>query len=53
MSVGISKRELLDDYYPDEICLVLDAYHRLHGGGEETERVDAMTFFGDGGEVMA
>ena len=31
LTVGISKRELLEDYYPDEIPLVFEAWGDIHG----------------------
>jgi len=29
--MGISKRELLSDYYPDELAAVFEAWAALHG----------------------
>ena len=29
--MGISKRELLCDYYPDELSMVFEAWAQLHG----------------------
>ena len=29
--MGISKRELLSDYYPDELAAVFEAWAELHG----------------------
>ena len=53
MSIGVSKRELLNDYYADEIGPVIEEWNRLHDPRrEETETVDAQTFFGDGGEWL-
>ena len=50
--MGISKRELLEDYYVDEIAEVVQEYNRIHGAEPEEKPVDAMTFFGAGGEVI-
>jgi len=37
----------------DEIGDVIAAWNRLHSGGEEQEeKVDAMTFLGNGGEWL-
>lgn len=49
LQIGIGKRELMNDYYVDELPLVLGQWLSLHGSGEE-ERVDPLTFFGEGGE---
>ena len=35
--MGISKRELLNDYYPDELAAVLAAWADMHSGGGQTE----------------
>lgn len=54
LHIGISKRELLEDYYPEEIEAIFAAYNDLHGKKKEeesVEEVDALTFFGLGGEV--
>lgn len=37
LKIGISKRELLEDYYPDELALVFSEYARLSGPPEERE----------------
>jgi len=44
--VGISKRELLCDYYPDEIPAIFEAWGEMHGVEKEgeVEEVDLMTF---------
>ena len=36
----------------DEIGTIMEQWNRLHDpeGGEETQSVDALTFFGEGGE---
>lgn len=46
--IGISKRELLSDYYPDELPAIFEAWGELHGVEKEaeTEEVDLMTFLG-------
>lgn len=54
LHIGIGKRELLEDYYPEEIEAIFAAYNDLHGKKKEeesVEEVDALTFFGLGGEV--
>lgn len=51
LSMGIGKRELMEDYYLEEISEVISAWNGLHGRGEEAEEeMDAMAFFGGGGE---
>lgn len=53
LSIGIGKRELLEDYYPDEIGAIIGAWNDLHNphrATEETETIDPLAFFGDGGE---
>lgn len=43
--MGISKRALLEDYYPDEIAAVFEAWGDLHGVlREEAKETDVMTF---------
>lgn len=49
LTIGISKRELLEDYYPDELPLIFEAWGEIHGvrreeGEEEPERVGVMEF---------
>lgn len=46
LTVGISKRELLEDYYPDEIPLVFEAWGDIHGvkREKEPEEVSVMEF---------
>lgn len=44
--LGIGKRALLTEYYPDELPALFEAYAQLHGTahrGPETE-TDVMTF---------
>ncbi len=50
LSIGISKRELLEDYYMDEIGEVIRAWNNLHGAGDQEEQVDGAAFLGSGGE---
>ena len=50
LSIGIGKRELLEDYYMDEIGPVIQAWNALHGAGEQEEQVDGAAFLGGGGE---
>lgn len=48
--MGISKRELLCDYYPDELPWVLKACGAL--SLPEEDAGDPMAFFGGDGEMM-
>lgn len=50
--IGISKRELLRDYYPDELPAVLRAWGELHGAKAEPreEETDVMDFLAMGGD---
>ncbi|MDD3336789.1 MAG: hypothetical protein PHI98_14965 [Eubacteriales bacterium] len=49
--MGISKRELMEDYYLDEITEIFSEWNRLHRPQEEeTTQMDARDFLGDGGE---
>jgi len=51
--MGISKNELLSDYYMDEIGWVIQAWNERHNPDKEwEEKVDAMTFLGSGGEWL-
>lgn len=52
MSIGISKRALMEDYYMEEIGAVIEEWNRLHNPEEDgtCEEMDALTFLGDGGE---
>ena len=52
--MGIGKRELMEDYYLDEIGAVIEEWNALHDPDREggTEQVDALTFLGEGGEVV-
>lgn len=42
--LGISKRALLEDYYPDELAAVFEAWAQLQGTATENEHVDTMEF---------
>ena len=44
--IGISKRELLNDYYPDELPAIFEAWGELHGVSREREAepVSVMEF---------
>lgn len=46
LTIGISKRALLEDYYPDEIQAVFAAWGDIHGAerAHEPERVDVTDF---------
>ena len=53
LSIGISKRELLNDYYMDEIGPVFEEWNRLHDPNrEETTAVDPLTFLRGEGEML-
>ena len=53
LSIGISKRELLNDYYMDEIGPIFEEWNRLHDPDrEETEEVEAADFLGGEGEWL-
>ena len=53
LSIGISKRELLRDYYMDEIGPIFEEWNRLHDPDrEETEEVEAAEFLGGEGEWL-
>lgn len=46
LAIGIDKRALLTDYYPDELPALFEAYAQLHGTArvEKAEETDVMTF---------
>lgn len=46
LTIGISKRELLEDYYPDEVPLIFEAWGEIHGVEREQEpkEVSVMEF---------
>ncbi|HIU19855.1 MAG TPA: hypothetical protein IAC48_07335 [Candidatus Limiplasma stercoravium] len=51
--MGIGKRELMEDYYPDEIGEIIAAWNELHEpGGREARQAgrDPLAFFGGDGE---
>jgi len=51
--MGIAKREMLEDYYMDEIGDVIEEWNRLRGVGKSgEEEMDAVSFLGSGGEIM-
>lgn len=55
LTIGISKRELLEEYYMDEIGEVIKAWNALHdpqGDSGETKMVDPLEFLGEGGERL-
>jgi len=51
LSIGIGKRELLEDYYPDELEHIFGEYSAIHGTDDEVEEehVGALEFLGAGG----
>ena len=50
LAIGIPKRALLEDYYPDELPAVLRAWGELHGMQAQEETTDVMEFLAMGGE---
>ena len=53
LSMGIGKRELMEDYYMDEIGDVIREWNRLHHPDrEETIQMEAEEFLGGGGEWL-
>lgn len=53
LSLGISKRSLLEDYYAGELGAVVAAWNELHGAArEQAVQSSPMAFFGEGGEVI-
>ena len=46
LAIGIQKRALLTDYYPDELPALFEAYAQLHGAArvEKAEETEVMTF---------
>ncbi len=52
LSIGISKRELMEDYYLDEIGKVIAEWNVMHSPDGPEEEMNAMAFLGGGGEVV-
>ena len=53
LCLGIGKRELLEDYYMDEIGSIAQAWNELHNpSANETEVISPEAFFGGGGEKI-
>lgn len=51
-TIGIGKRQLLEDYYPDELEALFEEYGIItHASTDKDteEEVDLLTFFGVGG----
>jgi hypothetical protein len=48
LELGVGKRELLNDYYLDEIYEIIREHNDIHGGADadETEYAGAGEFFG-------
>jgi len=48
LSIGISKRALLEDYYPGELAVLFAEYNVVHSSAEavEEEHVGALAFLG-------
>lgn len=46
LGIGISKRALLEDYYPGELAIIFAEYNALFSGKEDVEevRVGALEF---------
>lgn len=44
-SIGISKRALMEEYYPDEIGIIFDEWNAMHGVERvEEKEVDVLEF---------
>jgi len=39
LGIGITKRALLEDYYPGELAIVFAEYNALYSGNEAVEEV--------------
>lgn len=53
LELGVGKRELLRDYYPDELPALLRAWRALHAPPDDApEQTDALRFLGEGGERL-
>ena len=53
LSMGIGKRELLEDYYWNELGAVFEEWSALHGASDdEEEHVSAEAFLGGDGERL-
>ena len=54
LSIGITKRALLEDYYPGELAVLFDEYNIVHGRDEDevVEEVTPFEFFGARGEEI-
>ena len=51
--MGIGKRELLEDYYWNELGAVFEEWSALHGASDdEEEHVSAEAFLGGDGERL-
>jgi len=51
LTIGIGKRALLEDYYPDELEFIIAEYNVIHRADDdvEEEHVGALAFLGIGG----
>ena len=54
LSIGITKRALLEDYYPGELAVLFEEYNVVHGRdeAETVEEVSPFEFFGGRGEEI-
>lgn len=48
--MGIGKRELLEDYYYDELQTLIEEWNALHRADDVAETTDPLAFLGTGGE---
>lgn len=48
--MGVGKRELLCDYYLDELPVLMRTYGELISPKEQAQTADPIAFFGGGGE---
>ena len=55
LCLGIGKRELMQDYYLDEIGLIFEAWGDLHSTDSDKDEDmsdDPLAFFGEEGEII-
>lgn len=53
LSIGIGKRELMEDYYPEELGEIIGQWNELHDPNrEEIVEMNAEEFLGGGGEWL-
>lgn len=51
--MGISKKELMENYYMEELRAIMQEWNEMHNPSrDKTEAVAAGAFLGDGGERL-